>query len=281
MEACELTRSVYYDRIRRLKELYLIAVDDLEDTNRKRFRIVRSNIAENACHHRQARTKAKGSRTKSRPAYGQPVQQMDHNVQHADDSVHYLDESVQNTDQSVQNMDGTILLTPTVPNCPTTVTKLAGMATAADVIRGMIECGVEHPTPAVETAILRGCVPCELMEIVRHFKTLSVRHGFKAGALQRRISNHAPGMPLDAGWPQAKPKAVPKEDLESTFGPLLNALEKSEADLADLIQRHGSDAMKAVQQMTSAVSMARSDQWRPHLLKILKGLEEHRGPDQM
>jgi len=268
MSACELSRSVYYARIRKLKELCLISVDDLENSTKKRFRIIRSNVTEIACHHRHAGTKATGFRLvrteKNRPISGRPVHQ-------EDKSVHNTDRSVLLADKSVHNTDGTILLNSTVKTATTATSPKE--VTAADVILRMVECGVDHPTAAVEQALSRGCVPCELMEIVKKFTELSKLHGFQAGALQRRVSSHLPGLTLDAGWPRVKAQAAaPKVDLESDFGSLLDA--QREPELSDLIRRHGTDTMRRIMELTSAMSIARSTQWRPRLLQILQRLRE-------
>lgn len=277
IEATEMARSTYYEKLSRLKELCLISVEDINGSAKKRFRIIRSNVA---WHQGQMRSKARRRQSNNRSAFSgvnqvhqecQSVQQVDTTVRQLDKPVQPLDRSVQQVDTTVQQLDCTILPSHTVPYRPTTATIPKAAVAVDEIVLGMIALGVEHPLPAIDRAISRGASPGELLEVLEHFRTLAPVHGFKAGALHRRVSNHFPGMPVDSGWParkQVKPAATAVHNAGQRE---LDAM--SERDLRALIQRSGSATMRQLCDLGGVRALRESEQWKPYLIKLLEQQE--------
>ncbi|TWT49047.1 hypothetical protein KOR42_39630 [Thalassoglobus neptunius] len=245
MEVCELKRSVFYDRMKQLREAALISVDDIEGSSRKRWRIIRSNIseaaassktrssadstpAENAQGNADANARPKSRTTEDSTPSENAVREMDA-IQEADEAVQEMDELVQQTDEAVQEMDGsvqqadcTVLHAPHAQHAPSrspsrsasggrTIPGREGGGEASVICRlGNLD--VRWATEVVERAIQRGCTPDQLHEVIDYFEDQRTIQCWEVGALVKRIESASPGLePHQGRWPEAKRDSKPRE----------------------------------------------------------------------
>lgn len=224
-EITEIKRTTFYERIAWLQDAGLISIEDLSHSPRKRWRLIRSNIAEVA----ESSTKAVSERSTKASlelvpqAHG--IREADTTVRHADVTVREANSTVRQTDESVRQADDTISRSrtrsehaPSRPPSRSGETRAARLDGGEDgVICRLADLGVRWPTEIVEKALSRGCTPAKLERLIDHWLEHQESAGWGVAALAKRIQSDSPGLRPDQGpWPPVEKKRTESRERPSS-----------------------------------------------------------------
>ncbi|CAK9060158.1 Uncharacterized protein SCF082_LOCUS31733, partial [Durusdinium trenchii] len=206
-EITEIKRTTFYERIAWLQDAGLISIEDLSHSPRKRWRLIRSNIAEVA----ESSTKAVSERSTKASlelvpqAHG--IREADTTVRHADVTVREANSTVRQADDPVRETDESVR-----------ETRAARRDGGEDgVICRLADLGVRWPTEIVEKALSRGCTPAKLERLIDHWLEHQESAGWGVAALAKRIQSDSPGLRPDQGpWPPVEKKRTESRERPSS-----------------------------------------------------------------
>lgn len=251
-----MSRSTFYDRLKRLQRLGLITVRPLTNSTRQRVWINRGTLAQLALSGAAIAVREPES-----------VRVADAVVRETDAVFREPDNHVREPDAVVRETDCTTYgpTEPTEPSAPSEPNRVEE-ATWDLVMTELVELGVIKWNAAI--AVLQEHVtPEHAIALCRHYRQFHVEFGWSAASLFFRCQRARQSIAPETNWPekQATSQHVPV-DLESEYGPTLDALTLEM--LVDLVRQ--SDATtQGLFAMVKPREARRQPTLRMHLLRML------------
>ncbi|WP_437230367.1 hypothetical protein SH661x_001924 [Planctomicrobium sp. SH661] len=260
-----MSRTTFYDRLKKLQRLGLISYSPLHNSPKQRVWVHRGAIAQMA-----------DNRTAIAVRQPNPVRRANAALPIRDSSVRQWDEPVPYADESVRRWDCTTT-EPTEPTEPPAPPENVGEAAEAtwELVRDLlIDLGVLKWDAAI-ASLQQHVTPGHAIALCRHYQRLGTQSGWTPVTLFFRCQRARQSVATDANWPppeapRSRRPAQSLADLESQFGEVLDAMSVDE--LGSLVRRGDLTVQCLFRQSTPRQARA-AGALREHLLRLVSRTE--------